>query len=157
MRAKWVLPVFHPSVMSSGQSGCQRLEAQDSLFNRVARDLSVDMRNHWHPDRRFFERRTRDQLVASRSIAATRGAGRVASYKKADLVNCLIRHFNSARAAATPTPAQQKARQWLPDAMQFPAVDPDAAIEPNDEAAGAPGRMQPKVYGRGCLTAAAPA
>ena len=37
---------------------------EDSLFNRVARDLSVDMRYHWHPDRSFFERRTRDQLVA---------------------------------------------------------------------------------------------
>ena len=50
--------------------------------------------------------------------------GRAASpsYKKADLVNCLIRHFESARAAATPTPAQQKAREWLPDAMLFPAV-----------------------------------
>jgi hypothetical protein len=58
----------------------------------------------------------------------------VASYTKADLVNCLIRHFEGAHAAATPTPAQQKARQWLPDAMLFPAVDPDAASEPDDGA-----------------------
>ena len=34
--------------------------------------------------------------------------------------------------AATPTPAQQKAREWLPDAMRFPAVDPDASTEPQE-------------------------
>jgi ParB family chromosome partitioning protein len=88
------------SALTFGQIVCQRLDTEDSLFNRVARDLSVDMRNHWHPDRRFFERRTRDQLVAvAVDCGYAEGAGRVASYKKADLVNCLIRHFESARAA----------------------------------------------------------
>jgi hypothetical protein len=62
----------------------------------------------------------------------------MASYKNADLVTCLIRHFEGARAAATPSPAQEKAREWLPDAMLFPAVDPDAAITPADEATDAP-------------------
>jgi ParB family chromosome partitioning protein len=89
-----------------GQTVCQRLDTEDSLFNRVARDLSVDMRYHWHPDRRFFERRTRDQLVAiAVDCGYAEGAGRVAPYKKADLVNCLIRHFESGRSAATSTPA----------------------------------------------------
>ena len=46
------------------------------------------MRNHWHPDRSFFERRSRDQLVAiAVDCGYAEGAGRVASYKKADLVN----------------------------------------------------------------------
>ena len=126
------------SALVFGQMVCQRLDAEDSLFNRVARDLSVDMRNHWHPDRSFFERRSRDQLVAiAVDCGYAEGAGRVASYKKADLVNCLIRHFESARAAATPTPAQEKAREWLPDAMLFPAVDPDATTELEDDAAHA--------------------
>ena len=57
------------------------------------------------------------------------GKGQVSSYKKADLVNCLIRHFQSAKAAAEPTPAQCKAREWLPEAMLFPAVDRDAPAE----------------------------
>ena len=115
------------TALSFGQDVCQRLDTEDSLFNRVARDLCVDMRNHWRPDRSFLERRTRDQLVAiAVDCGYAEGTGRVASYKKADLVNCLIRHFESARAAATPTPAQQKAREWLPEAMLFPAVDPDA-------------------------------
>jgi ParB family transcriptional regulator, chromosome partitioning protein len=127
------------SALVFGQMICQRLDTQDSLFNRVARDLSVDMSNHWHPDRSFFERRTRDQLVAiAVDCGYAEGAGRVASYKKADLVNCLIRHFESARAAATPTPAQEKALEWLPDAMLFPAVDPHAAIAAEDEATDAP-------------------
>jgi ParB family chromosome partitioning protein len=118
-----------------GQEFCQRLDTTESLFNRVARDLCVDMRYHWHPDRSFLERRTRDQLAA---IAADCGyaesTGRVASYKKADLVNSLIRYFETARAAATPTPAQEKAREWLPEAMRFPAVNPDAVAEAEDEA-----------------------
>jgi ParB family transcriptional regulator, chromosome partitioning protein len=119
------------SALVFGQIGCQRLDTQDSLFNRVARDLSVDMRNHWRPDRSFFERRSREQLVViAVDCGYAEGAGRVASYKKADLVNCLIRHYESARATATPTQAQRKAREWLPDAMLFPAVDPDAAAEP---------------------------
>jgi hypothetical protein len=37
-----------------GQIACQRLDTQDSLFNRVARDLSVDMRNHWRPGPQLF-------------------------------------------------------------------------------------------------------
>ena len=122
-----------------GQIGCQRLDTEDSLFNRVARDLCINMRNHWRPDRGFFERRAREQLAAiAVDCGYAEGVGRVASYKKADLVNCLIRHFETARAAAEPTPAQQKAREWLPDAMLFPAVDPHTAVEPEDETADTP-------------------
>jgi ParB family transcriptional regulator, chromosome partitioning protein len=127
------------SALVFGQIGCQILETEDSLFNRVARDLCVDMRYHWHPDRSFLERRTREQLVAiAVDCGYAEGVGRVASYKKADLVNCLIRHFESARAAATPSPAQQKAREWLPDAMRFPAIDPEAVTEVEDEPDFAP-------------------
>jgi ParB family chromosome partitioning protein len=118
------------TVLSFGQGALDRLDTSDSLFNRVARDLSVDMRNHWHPDASFFSKRTRDQLVSiAIECGYAEGKGQVSSYKKTDLVNCLIRHFQSAKAAAAPTPAQQKARDWLPDAMLFPAVDRDAAAE----------------------------
>ncbi len=57
----------------------------------------------------------------------------MSSYKKPDLVNCLIRHFQSAKAATAPTPAQCKAQQWLPEAMLFPAVDADAPAQTEDE------------------------
>ncbi len=122
-----------------GQDLCQRLDCGDSLFNRVARDLCVDMRYHWHPDRSFLERRTRDQLIAiAVDCGYAENTGRVATYKKAELVNSLLWYFDTARTAATSTPAQQKAREWLPDAMLFPAVDPNAAITPEDEADDAP-------------------
>ena len=64
--------------------------------------------------------------------------GRLASYKKADLVNSLLWFFDSARAAAEPTPAQRRASEWLPDVMRFPAVDPDASARAEEEAAIAP-------------------
>jgi ParB family chromosome partitioning protein len=121
------------SAVVFGQIVCQRLDTEDSLFNRVARDLCVDMRYHWHPDRSFLERRTRDQLaVLAVDCGYAESAGRVASYKKAELVNSLLWYFETARAAATPTPAQQKARECMPDAMRFPAVDPDAITETQD-------------------------
>jgi ParB family chromosome partitioning protein len=121
--------------LTFGQGDCQRLDSWDSLFNRVARDLGVDMRNHWRPDRSFLERRTREQLVAiAADCGYVEGAGQVSSYKKADLVNCLIRHFQSAKTAAAPTPAQTKTRAWLPEAMLFPAIDADAPVVTEDEA-----------------------
>ncbi len=97
------------TALSFGQENCDRLDTSDSLFNRVARDLSVDMRNHWSPDASFFGKRTRDQLVSiAIECGYAEGKGQVSSYKKTDLVNCLARHFQSAKAAAEPTPAQQQ-------------------------------------------------
>ena len=55
-------------------------------------------------------------------------------YKKGELINALLRHFASAHAAADPTPAQRTAREWLPEAMLFPAIDPDRVDEPDEEA-----------------------
>jgi len=74
-----------------GQEFCQRLDIGDSLFNRVARDLCVDMRYHWHPDRSFLERRTRDQLVAiAVDCGYAENTGRVATYKKSEPVNSVL-------------------------------------------------------------------
>lgn len=114
------------AALSFGQAVCERLDASDSLFNRVARDLSADMRNHWRPDRAFLERRNREQLVAiAKECGYAEGIGSVTSFKKSELVTCLLRHFANSLAAADPTPAQRKAREWLPGAMLFPAIDPD--------------------------------
>jgi ParB family chromosome partitioning protein len=145
------------SALTFGQGTCQRLDADDTLFNRVARDLMVDMRYHWHPDRSFFERRTRDQLAAiAVDCGYAEGPGRLGSYKKVDLVNALIRHFESARAAAMPTPAQQKAREWLPDAMRFPAIDPDATVEAKTNRISRRGKKRPDPCGAAALGPAAP-
>ena len=82
------------------------------------------------PEWAFLERRSREQLaVIAQDCGYALSAGAVRSYKKAELVNSLLRHFAGAHAAADPTPAQRKAREWLPEAMLFPAVDPDASEE----------------------------
>ena len=123
------------SALAFGQEICERLDTSDSLFNRVARDLGADMRNHWRPDRAFLERRNREQLaVIAHECGYALSAGAVRSYKKSELVEYLLRHFANAHAAADPTPAQIKAREWLPEAMLFPAIDPDAPEEePHDQ------------------------
>jgi ParB family chromosome partitioning protein len=118
------------AALSFGQENCDRLDAKDSLFNRVARDLAVDMKNHWRPDAAFLGKRNREQLVSTALASGyADGAGQLSTYKKADLVNALARYFQTAKAENDPTAQQQKAREWLPEAMLFPAVDPNMSTE----------------------------
>lgn len=127
------------TALSFGQVICDRLDSGDSLFNRVAADLGVDMKNHWWPDRSFLERRNRDQLlvIAEECGCAERyGIGMLRSYKKSELVSCLLRHFDLARSNGEEGEVWQKARDWLPEAMQFPAIDPDAPEDAADDESG---------------------
>jgi len=118
------------AALSFGQGNCDRLDTSDSLFNRVARDLSVDMKNHWRPDAAFFGKRNREQLVGiAKECGYADGNGSVGSYKKSELTSSLVRHFVNAQGTTEPTEAQRKAREWLPEAMLFPAVDPGAPAE----------------------------
>jgi hypothetical protein len=122
------------TVLSFGQADGDRLDTQDSLFNGVARDLSIDMRNHWRPDSSFFAKRNREQLVGvARDSGYADGTGSVASYKKAELVSSLIRYFQTAQTTDAPTAAQRKAQNWLPEAMLFPAIDPNGPIAPEQD------------------------
>jgi ParB family chromosome partitioning protein len=123
------------AALSFGQGNCERLDRSDSLFNRVARDLSVDMKNHWRPDAAFFGKRNREQLVGiAKECGYADGNGSLGGYKKSELTPSLVRHFVNAHSTAEPTDAQRKAREWLPEAMLFPAVDPSAPAEVEDEA-----------------------
>jgi len=115
------------SALRFGQKNCEALDTGDTLFNRVAQDLGVDMKNHWTPDRSFLERRNRSQLVAvAKACGYADGRSVIDGYKKAELVSGLLNHFAEAFAAETPSAAQAKAVAWLPEAMAFPAIDPDA-------------------------------
>jgi ParB family transcriptional regulator, chromosome partitioning protein len=117
------------TALAFGQENCGRFDTGDSLFNRAARDLGVDMRGSWRPDRAFFERRTTAQLLdlaQECGCADLYGIGRLRTYKKTELVGTLLRHFASAFEAQEPSEAQRKARDSLPEVMLFPAVDPDA-------------------------------
>lgn len=123
--------------LTFGQSDCERLDIHDSLFNRVAQDLKADMRQHWTPDRAFLSRRNREQLIAiAKANGTAEGRGGLAAYKKSELVDTILFHDRNARQAVSPTPEQRKALDWLPEAMSFPAVDPDAhdvSDEPDED------------------------
>lgn len=115
------------TALSFGQEDCERFDTKDSLFNAIAQDLIIAMRTHWRPDRSFFEKRSRDQLlVMAKECGFSEGRSCLGSYKKSELVNGLTQFFVAAQSASAPSPAQEKARAWLPEVMLFPAVDPDA-------------------------------
>lgn len=122
------------TALSFGQEDCDRFDTKEGLFNILAQDLNVSMRNHWRPDRSFFEKRTRDQLVSvAKECGFADGRSILGSYKKSELVSGLTKFFTDAQSAADPTEAQEKARTWLPEVMLFPAVDPDK-VDVTDEA-----------------------
>jgi ParB family chromosome partitioning protein len=122
------------TVLRFGQSRTEQLDTGESLFNHIACDLGVDMRSHWTPDSDFLSRRTRNQLIAiAQECGFAEGRYALHTWKKLELVNGLLRHCQDARKALKPTPAQAKALQWQPEAMLFPAVDPDAPEADADE------------------------
>jgi ParB family chromosome partitioning protein len=128
------------TVLAFGQGDCSRLDTGDTLFNRVACDLGADMRAYWRPDTDFLSRRTREQLaqiVHESGLAAHLGQA-TGTMKKAELVRKMAHHFTRVHDLSNPTDNDLQARDWLPDAMRFPSVEPaapdDTGAEANDEA-----------------------
>ncbi|WP_299438139.1 ParB/RepB/Spo0J family partition protein [uncultured Rhodospira sp.] len=120
------------TALEFGQSHCNALDTDEkSLFNHVARDLDVAMRNHWTPDAAFLSRRTKDQITQIAGEAGALQKGPFARLTKSDLVKLMERHFIQAAEATDPNEDQQRANAWLPEAMQFPAIDP-VSIESAD-------------------------
>jgi hypothetical protein len=117
-------------VLCFGQARLETLDTGDTLFNRVAQDIGMDMRAYWRPDAEFLNRRTLAQLS---DIAREAGLSTIRNWKKSELVNRLLRHFEEAHAGVSDLPAYRKAREWLPEAMRFPAVDPSAEGESHQE------------------------
>jgi ParB family chromosome partitioning protein len=112
------------AALAFGQASCDKLDTGDSLFNRVAQDLAVDMKNHWKPDRSFLERRNTKQLVTvSKECGYAERVSLINKFKKSELVAGLGRYF-------TEGATDKGATSWLPEAMLFPAIDPDAKNSP---------------------------
>ena len=125
------------TVLAFGQESMDALDTTGSLFNQVAEDLSVDMRDHWRPDEAFLSRRRKDQLEAiARESGASVRMGRLKDYSKSQLVTALARHFHQCAEGDAALSAEQvaKGRDWLPDAMRFPAVTSDAPQAEPEEA-----------------------
>lgn len=100
---------------------------EDSIANHVALSLKVDMRENWRPDEAFLKRRNKEQLA---SIIKEAGClvkfGNGQGYKKGELVEVMAKHFAHVLNQESPNADELKAQFWIPEAMQFPAIDPDA-------------------------------
>ena len=116
------------TVLCFGQGDINRLDTADTLFNRVARDLGADMRAYWRPDTDFLSRRTRAQLEQIVHESGLSGRlGHPTGMTKAELVRRLMQHFARVHDLSNPADNDLKARDWLPDAMRFPAGEPAPA------------------------------
>lgn len=104
-----------------GQDNIDNIDNDESsLFNRVANDLDVDMRNHWTPDTEFLSKRSKDQLAEIVIDAGLEKKVSTASgSKKTDLVEAMVKAFAEARAAEKPSKDQSVAKDWLPEPMKF--------------------------------------
>jgi len=122
------------TVLTFGQGCMDEVDTADSLFNRIATDLEVDMRDHWRPDEAFLSRRRKDQLedIAKESGASKR-MGRLADYSKKQLVAALVKHFETSKDAGDDAPVhERKGRDWLPDAMRFAVTTAEDETEQED-------------------------
>ena len=122
-------------VLEFGQDFVERLDTnKDSLFNKVALDLNVDMRNYWRPDEAFLKRRNKVQLASIiHDAGCSQKFGNGNGYKKKELVASMAKHFQHVMTLEAPSADELKAQFWLPEAMQFPAINPDAKPEPEIE------------------------
>lgn len=131
------------TALTFGQGNMDALDTGDSLFNRVAADLGVAMRDGWVPDEAFLTRRRKDQLEAiAKESGAIARLGRMKDYGKTQLAAALARHFQRCAEGDTTIPEEMRnrANAWLPDAMRFPAVTADAPAEPEAEDVEADGQ-----------------
>ena len=119
------------TIVCFGQLQCDRLDTnEDSLFNRVAQDLKVDMVKEWTPDEPFLKRRNMSQLkgiISESKLSSLFGTGD--GYKKSKLVQSMAENFKRIRSTQKPNDNEKIAHKWLPAVFQFPAIDPDAVTK----------------------------
>ena len=110
-------------LLSFGQCGTEKLDIEKSIFNRVAADVDLALRDWWTPDEEFLALMRKDQLEAvAIESAASLHMGKFKDYSKKELVSALARYFErTADPTATLDEHDQRGRAWLPGAMSFPA------------------------------------
>jgi ParB family chromosome partitioning protein len=108
-------------ILSLGQDHLDAIDAGDSLFNRIAADIGVDVRAWWRPDSVFLSLLTREQLL---QVAADIGVvGRLKGmngWTKKRLVDELAACF--ANQSDGDADDHRAANMWLPGLLRFPAV-----------------------------------
>lgn len=110
-------------LMSFGQRDMEALDTEQSLFNRVAQDIGLVLRDWWTPGPEFLALMRKDQLEAAAiESGASLRLGKLGHLAKKELVEALARHFErTARTDLQLDEHDEKARAWLPGAMSFPA------------------------------------
>ena len=113
----------------------------ESLFNKVAMDLNVDMREFWTADEGFLKRRNKIQLQEIINESGNqKHFHNIDKFKKGEIVKSLGSVFAKADSLESPDADDLKSVFWLPEAMSFPAIDPDNApresLEENIEDGG---------------------
>ena len=107
---------------------------EDSVSNHVANALSVDMREQWRPDEAFLKRRNKEQLHGIiQNAGCSLKYGTAQGYKKGELVSSMAKHFAHVLTLESPSADELKTQFWIPEAMQFPAIDPDNVQEDTPE------------------------
>lgn len=97
-----------------------------TLFNRLALDMGVHMEECWYPDEDFLKRRNKIQLQKIIVEAGFSGQfASVADYKKGELVKKLAKVFAK-------NFSENSKSSYLPEPMQFPAINPDMANLPEE-------------------------
>ena len=97
-----------------------------TLFNRLALDMGVHMEECWYPDEDFLKRRNKIQLQKIIAKAGFSGQfASVADYKKGELVKKLAKVFAK-------NFSENSKSSYLPEPMQFPAINPDTANLPDE-------------------------
>ena len=118
-----------------GQGNTDRLDTnQNSLFNRVAVDLELDMRSYWYADEEFLKRRNKDQLaeiVKETGITGLFGTS-FEKFKKGEIVKALAKHFKASFENDLPNEDEKAIKNWLPAVFAFPAINPDAKENPEN-------------------------
>ena len=71
--------------------------------------------------------------------ATSRLFGNAGGYKKADIVRRLAKNFMRGRTPDKPKKDEKIARDWLPEALVCPAIDPDKRVEPSEDVAAKAG------------------
>lgn len=115
-------------VLAFGQAETEKLDTNESFFNKVAVDLSVSMRAWWTPDESYLKGLHREELAG---IALESGGARhIAKLKarsKSELVESLTRFFERTGSTSKLDEEDAKGRDWLPGTMLFPAQEPPRA------------------------------
>jgi ParB family chromosome partitioning protein len=111
-------------ILCFGQEDLSVLDIGESLFNRIAGDLGMQMRQWWVPDATFLSGLLRDQVVALvKECGAAEHLSGFNGWTKKQLVDELVRFFaDRSDPENLGMDADLRAAQWLPGLLRFPAM-----------------------------------